>query len=77
LRAEGLRAEIRGQEVCPTEKQKHLSRLPEPSVLCRGLLVIASRKVFLEPHVEDDEEVAAAHFFDFEFGQTGADERLR
>jgi hypothetical protein len=38
----------------------------------RGLLVVAAREILFEPHVEDDEEVAAAHFFDFEFGQAGA-----
>jgi len=34
----------------------------------RGLFVIASREIFLQPDVEDDEEVAAAHFADLEFG---------
>ena len=38
---------------------------------CR-LLVVAAGEIFFEPHVEDDEEVAAAHFFDFEFGNAVA-----
>jgi hypothetical protein len=33
-----------------------------------GLFVIAAGEVFLEPDIQHDEEVAAAHFFDFEFG---------
>ena len=34
--------------------------------------VITSGEVFFEPDIEDDEEVAAAHFFDFELGEAGA-----
>ena len=31
---------------------------------------IAPRKILLKPHVEADEQVAAAHFLDFELGHT-------
>lgn len=37
-----------------------------------GLPVVAAGEVFFHPDVEDDEEVAAAHFFDFEFGDAVA-----
>lgn len=45
---------------------------PEVGELCGGLFVIATGEVFFEPDVEDDEEVTAAHFFDFEFGDAVA-----
>ncbi len=41
-------------------------------MLGRGFSVIAPGEILFEPDVEHDEEVAAAHFFDFEFGQAGA-----
>jgi hypothetical protein len=37
-----------------------------------GFFVVAAGEVFFEPDVEDDEEVAGAHFLDFEFGEAGA-----
>jgi hypothetical protein len=43
--------------------------------LCAGLCgfpVIAAGEVFFKPDIEDDEEVAAAHFLDFQFGDAGA-----
>ena len=37
-----------------------------------GFPIIAAGEVFFEPDIEADEEVAAAHFLDFEFGGAGA-----
>jgi hypothetical protein len=34
--------------------------------------VIPSGEIFFQPHIEADEEIAAAHFLDFEFGGAGA-----
>jgi len=36
------------------------------------LVIVPLREIFLEPHVEDDEEVAAAHLFNFELGYSVA-----
>ena len=37
-----------------------------------AFFVIAAAEVLLQPHVEADEEVAAAHLFEGEFGNAGA-----
>lgn len=34
--------------------------------------IVALGEVFFEPHIEDDEEIAAAHFFNFELGEASA-----
>ena len=39
---------------------------------CIFFQVVASGEVFFEPDIKDDEEVAVAHFFDFELGEAGA-----
>jgi hypothetical protein len=49
------------------DKQEDGNRNSEVS-----LPIVPARKVFLQPDIKDDEEVAAAHFFDFELGQAGA-----
>ena len=35
-----------------------------------GPVVIATAKIFFQPGVQDDEDIAAAHLLDFEFGGT-------
>jgi hypothetical protein len=37
-----------------------------------GFPVVPAGEVFFEPDIDADEEVAAAHFLDFEFGGAGA-----
>jgi hypothetical protein len=37
-----------------------------------GFPVVPAGEVFFQANIEADEEVAAAHFFDFEFGGAGA-----
>ena len=36
------------------------------------LFIIPSGKILFHPNIEADEEVAAAHFLDLEFGAAGA-----
>lgn len=38
----------------------------------RGFQVIPAREIFFQPHIEADEEIAAAHFCDLKFGDAGA-----
>ena len=42
------------------------------AVSCSILSVIPPGEVFFEPDIEADEDVAAAHFLDFELGGAGA-----